>query len=84
MKTYLVSGPHAIDGTPSGATFTADYSPEHEAYLVTAGHVQIVDSEAPTGAGEQTGEVVNSEVPDGAAGETPESADGAEGVDPNG
>ena len=44
--TYRVVGGHVVDGHPPGDTYKADYSAEHEQYLITAGHVEIVDTQA--------------------------------------
>jgi hypothetical protein len=47
-KTYRVTGPHAVDGNAPGTEYQAAYSAAHEQYLITAGHVEIVDVTATT------------------------------------
>lgn len=45
-KRYRVVGPNRVAGHLPGETYKADYSAEHEQYLITAGHVEIVDAKA--------------------------------------
>ena len=45
-KSYRVVGPRKVDGRLPGETYEADYSAEHEQYLITAGHVELVDAPA--------------------------------------
>ena len=40
-KRYRVVGGHPVDGHPPGDTYEADYSAEHEQYLITAGHIEL-------------------------------------------
>ena len=40
--TYRVVGPNRFDGHDPGSTYKANYSPEHEQYAITAGHIEIV------------------------------------------
>lgn len=48
-KHYRVSGTQAIDGHAPGDEFKAAYSPEHERYLLTGGHIERVQSGKPAG-----------------------------------
>lgn len=45
-KTYRVVGDREVAGHTPGETFTANYSAEHEQYLIQAGHVEITQPEA--------------------------------------
>lgn len=42
MKRYRVSGTQRVAGHEPGDEFTASYSEEHELYLLTGGHLQLV------------------------------------------
>jgi hypothetical protein len=42
-KTYRVTGPHIVLGTPSGETFTTVLDPGQEAFLIEVGHIAVVD-----------------------------------------
>lgn len=39
-RTYKVIGPHRVNGTNPGGTFTALLSPEQEAALIEGGHIR--------------------------------------------
>jgi hypothetical protein len=43
-KTYKVVGPRHVDGHAPGTKFEAAYGEDHEAYLVNAGHIQVVQA----------------------------------------
>lgn len=48
-ETYIVSGPHEVDGHAPGEQYTATYEPGHRAFLVDGGYIKVVDDEEKEG-----------------------------------
>jgi hypothetical protein len=50
MKLYRVCGQNRVFGNEPGSEFKRDLTPKHEAFLIKAGHIQVVNVAPPPAA----------------------------------